>query len=70
MSKYYKFRYSSGFAGARKDKVIKFDDDVSLDEVNEAFEDWYKEQRRDHGDFKEISEEEAENLGIDIDYGD
>ncbi len=67
MAKYYKFKYSAGFSGTETDKVIKFSDDITETEVQEAFDDWYAEQRRDYGDFEEISEEEAASLGV---YGD
>ncbi len=62
MAKYYKFKYSAGFSGTETNEVIKFSDDVSESEVQETFDDWYAEQRRDCGDFEEISKEEAEDL--------
>ncbi len=68
MAKYYKFHYSAGYVGTDVDEVMKFSDDVSENEVQETFDDWYEEQRSDEGDFEEISEEEAEDLGIDEDY--
>lgn len=68
MAKYYKFHYSAGYAGTDVDEIVKFSDDVSESEVKETFDDWYEEQRSDEGNFEEISEEKAEDLGIDEDY--
>lgn len=70
MAKYYKFHYSAGYVGTDVDEIMKFSDDVSESEVQETFDDWYEEQRNDCGNFEEISEEEAEDLGIDEDYSD
>lgn len=68
MAKYYKFHYSAGYAGTDETAVYKYDDSVEEKNVKEDFEDWYEEQRKDVGSFKEISEEEAENEGIYEDF--
>ena len=68
MAKYYKFKFSAGFAGTATENIIKFDDNVTEKEIEEIFNDWYEEQRRDYGSNNEISEEEAERLGVDEDY--
>lgn len=67
MSKYYKFHYSAGYVGTDVDEVIKVSDDVSEKELEEIFDDWYESQRNDSGGYEEISEEEAEEIGIDED---
>lgn len=67
MAKYYKFHYSAGYVGTDETEVYKYDDSVEEKNVKEDFEDWYEEQRKDTGSFKEISEEEAESEGIDED---
>lgn len=67
MAKYYKFYYDAGYCGTEREKIIKYDDDVSEEQVFSDFNIWYENQRNDSGDFKEISEEKAEELGIDID---
>lgn len=70
MAKYYKFHYSAGYCRTDEDQIAKFDDNVSEKEVTEAFEDWYDSVNTASGSYKEISEEEAENEGIDEDYTD
>lgn len=70
MSKYYKFHYDAGYCGTDTDEVFKFSDDTPESKVEEVFEDWYENQKNDSGDFEEISEEEAEELGIDEDLED
>ncbi len=70
MAKYYNFNYSAGFSGTETNEVVRFSSDVSEDEVQKTFDDWYEEQRRDCGYFEEISKEKAENLGVDEDYSD
>lgn len=67
MAKYFKFHYDAGYVGTDVDEVYKFDDDISDNEVEEVFDDWYEEQRSDNGEYEEISQEEAEELGIDDD---
>ena len=67
MAKYFKFHYDAGYVGTDVDEVYKFDDDISDNEVEEVFDDWYDEQRSDNGEYEEISQEEAEELGIDDD---
>lgn len=67
MAKYFKFHYDAGYVGTDVDEVYKFDDDISDNEVEETFDDWYEEQRSDNGEYEEISQEEAEELGIDDD---
>ncbi len=67
MAKYYKFNYSAGYCGTDEEAVFKFPDDVSEDEVKEVFEDWYNSVNTASGNFDEISEEEAEEDGIDMD---
>ena len=67
MAKYFKFHYDAGYVGTDVDEVYKFDDDISDNEVEELFDDWYDNQRRDNGEYEEISQEEAEELGIDDD---
>lgn len=67
MAKYYKFHYSAGYVGTDETAVYKYDDSVEEKEVQEDFNDWYEECRNDSGGFEEISEEEAENEGIDED---
>lgn len=47
--------------------MYKYADSVEQKEVQEDFDDWYEEYRNDSGSFEEISEEEAENEGIDED---
>lgn len=68
MSKYYKFRYDAGYPGSEDSAVYKFPDDVPEDTVQKAFENWYESCITDTGDFEEISEEEAEDSGIDKVY--
>ncbi len=68
MSKYYKFHYSAGYVGTDVGEVMKFSDDASESEVEETFDDWYANRQRDSGGYQEISEEEAEKLGINEDY--
>lgn len=70
MAKYYKFTYSAGYVGTDETAIYKFADDVSESEVQEVFDNWYEEQQRHYGDFEEISEEEAEDAGIDEDLED
>lgn len=68
MAKYYKFNYSAGYCGTDEEQIVKFDDNVSEKEVSEAFEDWYDSVNTASGGYEEISEEEAEDEGIDEDY--
>lgn len=68
MAKYYRFKYSAGYIGTDTEEIFKFNDDITEKEVDEIFDDWYAEQRSDYGSNEEISEEEAERLGIDGDY--
>lgn len=70
MAKYYKFHYSAGYVGTDEEAIYKFSDDVSEKEVEETFDDWYESVRTDEGSFGEISEEEAEDEGIDEDLED
>lgn len=70
MAKYYKFNYSAGYCGTDKEQIVKFSDDVSEKEVSETFGDWYDSVNTTSGSYDEISEEEAENEGIDEDYTD
>lgn len=70
MSKYYKFHYDAGYIGTDVDEVMKVSDDTSESEVEGIFDDWYDEQRSDHGGFEEISKDEAEEIGIDEDLED
>lgn len=70
MAKYYKFNYSAGYCGTDEQQIVKFDDDVSEKEVSEAFEYWYDSVNTASGSYEEISEEEAEDEGIDEDYTD
>lgn len=67
MSRYYKFHYDTGYYGTDVDEVIKVSDDVSEKELEEIFDDWYESQRSDSGVYEEISEDEAEEIGIDED---
>lgn len=67
MAKYFKFHYDAGYVGTDVDEVYKFDDDISDNEVEDAFDEWYDDQRSDNGEYEEISQEEAEELGIDND---
>ncbi len=69
MSKYYKFYYDAGYIGTDVEEVFKISDDVSEKELEEIFDDWYDSQRSDSGGYEEISEEEAEEIGIDEDLG-
>ncbi len=68
MAKYYKFSYSAGYCGTDEEEIVKFDDNVSEKEVSEAFEDWYDSVNTASRGYEEISEEEAEDEGIDEDY--
>ncbi len=68
MSKYYKFYYNAGYIGTDVEEVFKISDDTSARKVEEIFDEWYDEQRSDSGSFEEISEDEAEEIGIDEDY--
>lgn len=68
MAKYYKFHYSAGYYGTDEEQIVKFDDDVSEKEVSDTFEDWYDSVNTASGGFEEISEEKAEDEGIDEDY--
>lgn len=65
MAKYYQFHYDAGYIGTEVDEVFKYDDDVSEVTVNRDFMRWYENQSS--GDFFEITEEEAKELGIDKD---
>lgn len=67
MAKYYKFHHDAGYIGTDTEEVFKYDDDTSYEDVQSDFEDWYEDRRTDSGSFEEISEEEAEDLGIDED---
>ena len=68
MAKYYKFHYSAGYCGTDQTAICKFSDDVSETEVEEAFDEWHEYVRTDRESFEEISKEEAEGEGIDVDY--
>ncbi len=68
MAKYYKFHYSAGYCGTEEEQIVKFDDNVSEKEVEEVFGDWYECVNTASGSYEEISEEEAEDEGIDEDY--
>lgn len=68
MSKYYKFRYDAGYAGTEDSAVYKFPDDVPTEAIQVEFNDWYESCRTDSGDFEAISEDEAAEAGIDVDY--
>lgn len=70
MAKYYRFHYSAGYCGTDEEHIVKFSDDVSEEEVEEAFDDWYESVNTANGDYEEISEDEAEDEGIDEDYTD
>lgn len=70
MAKYFRFKYSAGYVGTDTSEVFKFADKATQSDVQEVFDDWYAEQSREYGDFEEISEEEAENRGIDEDLTD
>lgn len=67
MAKYFKFHYDAGYIGTDVNEVFKFDGDISDNEVEDVFDNWYDEQRSDNGSYEEISQEEAEELGIDDD---
>ena len=68
MTKYYKFSYSAGYHGTDEKQIVKFSDDVSEKEVGDIFDDWYDSVNTSSGGYDEISEEEAEEEGIDEDY--
>ncbi len=68
MAKYYKFSYSAGYCGTDEEQIFKFSDNVSEKEVEETFDDWYECVNTASGSYEEISEEEAEDEGIDEDY--
>ncbi len=68
MAKYYKFRFHASYAGSEDSAVYRFPDDAPRESVQEQFDDWYSSRRTDTGDIEEISEEEAEEAGIDVDY--
>lgn len=70
MAKYYKFHYSAGYCGTDEWQIVKFADDVSEKEVSDAFDDWYDSVNTASGSYEEISEEEAEDEGVDDDYTD
>ena len=70
MAKYYRFHYSAGYCGTDEGQIAKFADDVSGKEVEEAFDNWYELVKTCEGSYEEISEEEAEDEGIDEDYTD
>ena len=70
MAKYFEFCFNAGYAGTSKKEIMKFNDDVTEKEVEECFEDWYASKRWDEGGYTEISEEEAEEFGVDEDYSD
>lgn len=70
MAKYYKFHYYAGYCGTDEEQIVKFSDDVSEKEVSEIFDDWYDSVNTSEGNYEEISEEEAEDEGIDEDYTD
>lgn len=67
MAKYYKFHYDAGYCGTDVDEVFKYDDCVSEQEIEEDFDEWVEEQRTDRRYYQMISEEEAEELGVDED---
>lgn len=68
MSKYYRFHYSAGYCGTDEESIVKFSDDVSEKEVEETFDDWYESVKTCEGSYEEITEEEAEDEGVDDDY--
>lgn len=68
MAKYYRFHYSAGYIGTDEEQIVKFPDDVSLEELSDTFDDWYDSVNTASGNYDEISEEEAENEGIDEDF--
>lgn len=68
MAKYYKFNYSSGYSGGNETEIMKFEDDVSEEAVEEELDSWYQEKMDSSAYYEEITEEEAEELGIDYDY--
>lgn len=70
MAKYYRFNYSAGYCGTYRKEIVKFPDDASEKEVEEAFNDWYDSVNTADGGYDEISMEEAEDEGIDEDYTD
>ncbi len=68
MPKYYRFRYHAGYPGSEDSAVYKFPEDVPEVAIQVEFNDWYESCRTDSGDFEEISEDEAAEAGIDVDY--
>lgn len=70
MAKYYKFTYSAGYIGTDVAEVIEIPDDYSEADVKELYEDWFECQLTASGNYKEISEEEAKENGIDESYCD
>ena len=70
MAKYYRFTYSAGYVGTEESAIFKFDDDVTENAVSEEFDEWYENKMTCSGDYEEISEEEAEDEGIDEDLSD
>jgi len=35
-----RFYLDSGYVGAKKEEIVEFDDDVTMDEIQEAFDLW------------------------------
>lgn len=70
MAKYYRFTYSAGYIGTDVEEIIEVPDSYSEADVEELYEDWYESQLTASGGYDEISEEEAQEIGVDESYCD
>lgn len=70
ISKYYRFKYSAGYAGTDTEEIVEVPDSYTSGDVQELFDEWYEEQDTSYGDFEEISEDEAQSCGIEESYCD
>lgn len=39
-----KFYLGTGFAGAAHEEIVEFDDNVTVEEIQEAFYEWYEDK--------------------------
>jgi hypothetical protein len=68
MAKYRKFYYNAGYIGTTTEVAMKFSDDTTENEIKDIFDEWVEEQHCYTYDFTDITEEEAEEMGIEDEY--
>ena len=66
--RYVRFIFSAGYAGTATEEVAAFDADASDELVEECFQEWYENQRRDDGGWVPIPQDEADEIGVDVEY--